>query len=357
VSLHPLLALAESRDVRHSSAFRKVAADLTGVAIAEHWAAELAVAPRRAEAGKRYLPRHGGKPPSARQRARDVEHVAGALVRACREAGAGLALPDEGSVDFFDFGVPVKAAAADPAKGGADPNRGLDRIDVLGVLHDDRLALGFLRFLEPTAARAGTGDTPLRFLLEALAHAAVVAANREAIALEVETTHARLFSDVSPALLLIACPRYWELCRRREAQRGAAWIAEMERLAREVDEQLGVSVHCLGLRLEGDPGFEYDALGARLSGPARLERAWEAGAGRVRPKPKPKPRSAPPIEVIVAPDLDRPIRAYGPHESYRPGDRIQHPTLGLGVVQKSFPGKVEVRFDAATSRLVHERPI
>jgi hypothetical protein len=51
------------------------------------------------------------------------------------------------------------------------------------------------------------------------------------------------------------------------------------------------------------------------------------------------------------------VRSYGPHESYHPGDRIEHPTLGLGIVQKCFPGKVEVRFGEATSRLVAGRPL
>ena len=60
---------------------------------------------------------------------------------------------------------------------------------------------------------------------------------------------------------------------------------------------------------------------------------------------------------MVEADLSRPVRAYGPHESYHPGDRIEHPTLGLGVVTKSFPGKVEVRFAEATSRLVAGRPL
>jgi hypothetical protein len=89
----------------------------------------------------------------------------------------------------------------------------------------------------------------------------------------------------------------------------------------------------------------------------RLARAWEPGAGRVRPRPKARPKAAEPTESVIEADPERPVRAYGPHESYHPGDRIDHPTLGLGVVQKCFPGKVEVRFGEATSRLVAGRPL
>jgi hypothetical protein len=357
VTLHPLLALSQDRDVRHSSGFRRAAADLSGEILAAHWRDELRAAPRRAEAGKRYLQPHGGRPPGERQRSRDDDHLAAALVRWCRESGKALALPEEGAVEFFDWGVPLKSGAADASLGDADPNRGVERLDLLGVTADERPAFGFLKFLEPGAGRAGTGDTPLRYLLESLAQSAIAEANRAALLGEVEAAHARRWSDAPPAILMLASPRYWSLCRRREAQKGAAWVHEIERLARETEQQLGVSLHFIGVELEGDPGWVYDEQGAQLSAAPRLARAWEPGAGRVRPRPRPRPKAAEPVEVVVEADLSRPVRSYGPHESYHPGDRIEHPTLGLGIVQKCFPGKVEVRFGEATSRLVAGRPL
>jgi len=357
VSLHPLLRLADDREVRHASQFRKVAADLSGESLAAQWHESLRLAPRRADGGRRFLQPHGGRAPTERQRSKDEEHLAAALVRFCREAGRGLALPDDSTVRFLDWSVPLKAAAADPAAGDADPNRGVERIDLLGVVGEGRPALGFVKFLEPGAARAGTGDTPLRFLLHALGHAAIAEASRDAVAREVEAAHGVRFAEGAPALLLVASPRYWDLCRRREAQKGAAWIHELERLAREIDTHLGVAVHFLALELEGDPGFGFDAGGSRLDAPPRLERAWEAGAGRVRPRPKPRAKAAEPAPQTVEPDLSRPVRSYGPHETYRPGDRVQHPTLGLGVVQRALPGKVEVQFENTTSRLVAGRPL
>ena len=119
------------------------------------------------------------------------------------------------------------------------------------------------------------------------------------------------------------------------------------------------SVHFLRLRLEGDPGWIYDEQGARLNGARASERSWEPGAGRVRPRPRPRPKATEPVPLVVEADLSPVrVRAYGPARELRtPGDRIEHPTLGLGVVTKSFPGKVEVRFGEATSRLVAGRPL
>ena len=61
-------------------------------------------------------------------------------------------------------------------------------------------------------------------------------------------------------------------------------------------------------------------------------------------------------DAIVEADLSRPLRSYGIRESYAPGDRIDHPTLGMGVVQAiAGVGKISVLFDDRKSLLVHER--
>jgi len=92
-----------------------------------------------------------------------------------------------------------------------------------------------------------------------------------------------------------------------------------------------------------------------LLGAAELSTAWEARAGKLKPKPKARPKTGDEPSV-VEPDLSRPPRRYGIRESYAPGDRIEHPTLGLGVVQ-SVPGvgKISVLFQEKTTLLVHER--
>jgi hypothetical protein len=132
----------------------------------------------------------------------------------------------------------------------------------------------------------------------------------------------------------------------------------MERLARDVEDWIGVRVLYQAIGLEGSPGWEYDQDGPVLVAAPQLSVAWEARAGVVKPKAKPRPKVQDVAqEEIVEADLSRPIRVYQLTESYSAGDRISHPTLGSGVVQGSAGvGKVRVLFDGRKALLVHQRP-
>jgi hypothetical protein len=350
-----LIELAGDRDVRQAAGFCKAAAALTGEKLAALFEEELANAPRLHDAGRRYFVKRSGKPAAERRRTKDGEHLGAALVRHCRTPEIDLLeLPgSDERLELLDYHVRIKTGSLDePA------TKGIGRIDLIGLV-DERLCVAKLRFLDPTATRCGVGDTPLRALLEGLAYSAIAASNRSALDQEISSRFGRSVGEAPPLLLLLASPRYWELCRKREAQKGAAWIKEHERLARELEEANGVTVRFHGLRLDGDPGWSYDEQGALLSAPPRIAPAWETTAGRVRPRAKPRPKKpVAPVDQIIEPDLSRPVRPYALTESYAAGDRISHPKLGDGVVQGTAgPGKIRVRFDTKNSLLVHERPI
>jgi hypothetical protein len=350
---HPLIALANDRDVRRAASFRAKAAQLGGEGLRAAFEEEKANAPRLHDAGRRYLVTRGGKPASERRRNRDEEHLGAALVRHCRETDAGLVLPgDEGELLPIDYKVRVKPGPAD------DPaTKGIERVDLLALAAGDRLTIAELRFAEPGATRIGVGDTPLRALLQGLAYVAIAEACRSDVSDEIDERVGRKASDEPPLLILLASPRYWELSRKREAQKGAAWIKEMERLAREIEVEVGVGVRYLSLHVEGEPGWTYDEKGPLLTGAPRLGPAWEYGAGRVKPRARPRPRPSAPVEVIVEPDLSRPVVPYAVTGQFAAGDRISHPVLGEGVVQGiAGPGKIRVRFEGRQSVLVHERP-
>ncbi len=357
MSLHPLIDLANDKEVRKAAGFRGVAAELSGEALAEKYREELANAPRRSDAGKRHLVGYNTRLAASRQPSRDAEHLSIALLRHCLESGAGLALPEEGgTLDLIHSQVALKSAAEDKSKGDADPNRGVGKIDLLGIGPGDRMAVIQVKYAAPSATRGGTGDTPLRALLETLGHAAIATANRGAIQSEVTAKGGRTMAEAPPIVVLLGSPRYWQLCRKREAQKGAAWIKEMERLAREIEEAFGVTVIYAGCQLEGDPGWSYPDGSPVLDVPPRLVRAWEYGAGRVRAKPRPRPKVIDPADVPVEPDLSRPVRDYAISGSFSAGDRINHPTLGLGVVQGGAGnGKIFVLFGEKKSLLIHER--
>jgi len=355
VSRHPLFDLAGSRAVRQAKGFRKAAEDLSGAGLADLYRQEMEAAPRRHDAGGRYLNAQRSRTPKERHRNRDEEHLARALVRFCRDKDSPVALPrEEGEVRWIDFTVPLRLPAAKGEQADADAP---ERADLVGLGPDNLLFTAKLRFLPPDASRAGVGDTPLRHLLEGLAATAAVEANRDAFQRELAEGGGATLSSDPPALVLAASPRYWDLCRRREAQKGAAWIKEMDRVAREFGDESGVRVIFAGIALEGDPGWSYDEDGPVLDAPPRWVPAWERGAGRVRPKPTPRPKGKDDVDAVVEPDLSRPVRSYGVSEHYEPGDRIEHPTLGQGVVQRvAGPQKILVRFPDREALLVHDRP-
>jgi hypothetical protein len=339
---HPLVELGADPKVRRASEFRAVAAGLKGADLALAFEEEVRSAPRRGEEGRKHFVAYSRRLSGQRRPARDGEHLSLALVEHCRRAGSGMALPDgKGSLDPIAAQVPFEAG----------------RADVLGLAPDDRLAVAQIRYVAPGATRAGTGDTPLAAALEVLARAAAASANRATLASEIAEHSGRAVADAPLLAAVIGSARYWELCRRREAQKGAAWIHELERLARELEESSGVSLRFLSVRLEGDPGWSYPEGWPVLDAPPRLLPAWEPSAGRVRPKAPPRPKPGLPVEVRVEADLSRPVRGYAASESYSAGDRISHPKLGLGVVQGSAgANKISVFFDDRKVLLVHGRP-
>jgi hypothetical protein len=355
VSRHPLLKLANDREVKQASEFREAAEGLTGEGLAVYYQQEVANAPRRHSAGLEYLVSYSKRLAGSRRKNRDEEHLALALVAHCRSSGAPLPLPGGGTLEPIHGPVPLATAAPDRAAGEDDPNWGVGSLGLLGIGPDDRLALVWLKHVAPNATRPGVGETPLRSLLVGLALTAIAWANRSELHDELSKAGARAPADRPPLLLLLASPQYWTLCRKREAQKGAAWIKEHERLAREIEEETGVTVLFLGLGLEGDPGWSYSEGTPVLDGPPRITPAWEPGAGRLKPKPRPRPQ--PEGETVVEADLSRPVRPYAATETFSAGDRIEHPTLGLGVVQGAAgPGKMHVTFGERKALLVHGRP-
>jgi hypothetical protein len=348
---HPLVALANDRAVRQAAEFREAAAQLSPARLSEVYAAERSAAPSVHAVGRRYFVDRSGKPPSERRKNRDEEHLGAALVRAAGDAG--LELPDgAGSLRLLDYQVRAKIGPID------DPaTRGIARFDLLGIGPGGRLAVIQMRYLEPSATRCHIGDTPLRVLLEGLTYCAVAEANRAALAQEIAERFGLDVAEAPPLLIVLGSPRYWELCRKRSTQKGAAWIRELERIASDAPAAIGVSVHYLALRLDGSPGWSYGEAGPVLSGHARLLPAWEPSAGRVKPKARPRPRArVEPVEQVVEADPSRPVRTYSVSDSYRAGDRIAHPKLGVGVVQGiAGPGKIRVRFAERQSVLIHER--
>jgi len=361
VSLHPLITLVSDRDVKQAKGFRTAAERLTGVSLEADYQTEVANAPKRSAEGLAHLGVRVGRKAKGRQHGRDEKHLAEAIARAARSSDEedfgtkSLELPTGESITVVDSTVPIKTAAPDKEKGASDPNTGIEDLPLLALIGEDRVAAVVVKYLEPDATRSGAGDTPLRLVLQALAHAAAIDANREAFRSEIAEATGKTMGDEAPAIIIAASPRYWELCRKREAQKGAGWIRELERIAREIGETIGTEILFVGLITDTVPGWEYDDEGPILTGPIGFEKAWETGAGKLKPKPKKK--KIDPADEIVEADLSKPLLPYSIRDSYERGDRLAHSKLGEGVVQGVVGrGKIAVMFGEEKKLLIHERP-
>lgn len=356
MSIHPLIDLSVDREVKQAKGFRAAAAALRGDALEALYQTEMENAPKRKDAGKKFLGVKTGRTPQDRQAGKDDRHLGLAVAAWAKQTGERIEMPGGDKLEIIDSTVPLRTAAPDRARGDDDPNKGVEDVDLLALLPDDRLAVIRCKYLAPDATRGGAGDTPLRALLSGLAQAAFCDANREGLAEEIHKATGRTISEEAPALILAGTPRYWELCRKREAQKGAGWIRELERLGREIAENIGVEVFYVGMALEGNPGWTYGDDGPVLDAAPDLDAAWEIGAGKLKPKPKSRAKKSDSMEIVEA-DYSREPREYDVHATYEPGDRVLHKSFGEGVVQAVLGReKIAVLFGEETKRLVHDRP-
>jgi hypothetical protein len=68
------------------------------------------------------------------------------------------------------------------------------------------------------------------------------------------------------------------------------------------------------------------------------------------------PRRLVAARPMVVADPDRPPRPYDASESYAPGDRVEHPAFGPGVVERVVgANKVQIFFAGGSRVLVHRR--
>jgi hypothetical protein len=341
LSTHPLIEQSNDPAVRRAASFRKAAEALKGPGVGEQYRISQPAEPPEA---RRFVGRGEATLASAPRTDR-AEHLAMALVHHAKESGKPLEPPAGEPITLLDCAVPLWwGKAGEPAT----------QADLLGIDKEGRLTVASLKFQKPNATRGATGETPLRGLLEALAYAALADADREALSAQLKERFGHKLSPEPPRVLVVGNAAYWQLCRRREAQRGAAWIAELERLAGEIDEELGITVQFLCVDVAGDPGWAWQDGHPVLEKEPELVPAWERSAGRIKPPSQRSGRSAA-AEIIEA-DPTRPVRPYQQDELFGVADAIEHDTLGRGVVQRVLgPTKIEVRFGDVNRLLVHGR--
>lgn len=77
---------------------------------------------------------------------------------------------------------------------------------------------------------------------------------------------------------------------------------------------------------------------------------------RTGASPRATPRRVAAAEPLVAANVERAPRPYDAADSYAPGDRVEHPAFGPGVVERVVgANKVQIFFAGGSRVLVHRR--
>jgi len=357
-----LIELANDAGVKTSASFREAADTLTGQQLADLYAQERAAAAENASAEIEHLVGHTGTIEG--ESVVEDKELAIAIFNQCRLDGVPLVLSDgvapidpddvddQGTpatrIDLIDYAVPVTTLAPSKIKAR---HRVISALDLVGVTAEERLAVARVRLMPP---RSTKGDTPLRALIEGLAQCAVAEAYRSTLAAQIEASSGRTLSADPPRLVVLANNRYWEIYRRRSLKSAGPWMAALRRVGGEIEQTLGIPVAFASIKLYGDPPWRVRQGVPQLASDPVIRNGLDPVAGEL--KSKSKSRGVAKEDAVVEANLDVAPKDYTLRDSYDPGDRISHPKLGEGVVQKALgPNKVEIRFGDESRVLVQGR--
>ncbi|MEE2665135.1 MAG: hypothetical protein VX681_13540 [Myxococcota bacterium] len=362
MSSHPLIELANDSGVKTPASFREAADALTGQQLADLYAQERATAAEDASAKIQHFVGHAGTIEG--ESVIEDKELAIAIFNQCRLDGVPLILADGASpidpddvddqgipatrIDLLDYAVPVTTLAPSKIKAR---HRVISALDLVGVTAEERLAVARVRLMPP---RSTKGDTPLRALIEGLAQCAVAEGYRSTLSAQIEASSGRTISADPPRLVVLANNRYWEIYRRRSLKSAGPWMAALRRVGGEIEQALGIPVAFASIKLYGDPPWRVRQGMPQLASDPAIRNGLDPIGNEL--KPKWKLRNAAKEDAIVEANLERTPVPYSLRESYEPGDRISHPKLGEGVVQKALgPNKVEIRFGDESRVLVQGR--
>jgi hypothetical protein len=157
-------------------------------------------------------------------------------------------LRDGSLLQFLDYQVPLKSRRADI---------GIGKIDLLGLSDAGRLVITELKVV---GQGGGHSDAPMTALMEALRYAAIVQANQQTIASEIEHSLRLRVSSEPPLLHILGEQAWWDRWPSTTA------VAE---LARHIGTELGLSIEFAlldGLHLT----YGLDGEKPRLEPPPRI---------------------------------------------------------------------------------------
>lgn len=235
------------RAASNKSKFLEHADKLDVEMLARHYDELRREAPKRHTKNRQYLFQRSGIPSSGSGSNRGEEHLAIALFGKYRKPNA-MVLPDGQRLQILDYQVPLKAAGSDAAVG---------KVDMLGLIDDERLAILELKFKG--------GDAPLGATLEALVYAAIIEANGDDIADEMQSDgYARPKSEC-PEIIILAREDYWRDFEVYDKD----WINKLEPNLRRITSNIPLRIRFLALET-GELEMGRDGTSPRLDGDVKI---------------------------------------------------------------------------------------
>jgi hypothetical protein len=186
------IEFANSPAVKLVSKFEATASSIDVDRLHARYGALRDTAPHRHARDKKYFVGHSGVPSTTGASNRLEEHFAIAL---CNDH-ADLSLDDSDGLRLLDYQVPLKARQSDA---------GIGKVDIVALTGSGRVAVVELKVTSNTSK----GDNPLRALLEALAYCAIVEANADDLASEIEERYGLDAATGKPDLVVVGPDAYW----------------------------------------------------------------------------------------------------------------------------------------------------
>ena len=156
-------------------------------------------------------------------------------------------------------------------------DKGLGKIDLLGVTDEGRLMVIELK-VKPKGDNK-RGESPAAALMQGLRYAAIIEANQREIAAEALRCFKVEIKGESPVVQILAPKAWWRAWSELGASPPRAtgnWEPEFSKLARDIENKLGIAIECVALDDHDHTDFGSDRRKPRLDRapalyPVRLE--------------------------------------------------------------------------------------
>ncbi len=225
------------RDDWHTTGLAYDIAQVDRDALFKEYNALVQCAPRRSDRNLPYFDfaGHDGRLSTIGGSNRREEHLAIALLNLNR----WWSRPDGSRFYLLDYQFPLKARQGD---------KGIRAVDLLGITAQRRLMVIEMK-VKPRGDNS-RGETPVAALMQGLRYAAVVQANYEGIAAEMNR-HFKVTIKAGPPIVQVLAPQAWwrGWLGIHGSTRDAAgdWEPAFAKLAQDIENRLDVAVECVAL--------------------------------------------------------------------------------------------------------------